>query len=426
MATFEKIEGNKAKLTIVVDQPAFEQAIETAYHKTASRYAVPGFRKGKAPRRIIENAYGAGVFYEDAFEIVWGDAYDKALEEHSLTAVDHPEVDIVNISEAEGVTFTAEVQLLPEVTLGQYKGIEFEKPEYTVSDEEVDAALEAERKEHSRVINVERPVENGDTIVLDYSGSIDGVKFDGGTAEDQDLTIGSGSFIPGFEEQLVGAVEGEERDISVTFPDDYHAEELAGKVAVFSCKIKAVRKEELPQVNDDFITDISEFNTVDEWKADKRNKLMAEREEQSKNAYENGVLSKACENAQCDIPDCMINRQLDSIMREMEVSMKRSGFTLEMYCTYLGTTPDEIRKQRRPEAETRIKMELVLDAIVKAENIEVSDEEAENMISEMATKYSMSVDELKKSMQPSDVEYVKDNVRTRKAIAVILDSSVQK
>ena len=321
MSVLEMKEGNIAKLTITVDKDAFVKALNDAYHKTGSRYPVPGFRKGKAPRKVIEANYGAMVFYDEAFDLCWAEPYDAAVAEHKLVPVDRPSVvDIPVMSETEGVTYVAEVQLKPEVTLGQYKGIAVKKLAYTVTDEEVDNALKMEQQKQVRYEDVDRPVENGDRIILDYCGKVDGVAFEGGTAQDQTLDIGSHTFIPGFEEQLVGVNPGEEKDIHVTFPEEYHAENLKGKAAVFTCKVKTVQKKELPEIDDEFIKDISEQDTVAEWKENKKQELLKARETAAKNARENELLEKAADNARVDIPDCMVNREVQYMMQNIYIN----------------------------------------------------------------------------------------------------------
>lgn len=424
MVQVEKLEGNKAKLTIEIEAPLFAKALNDAFHKTASRYNVPGFRKGKAPRRVIENAYGEYVFYEDAFDLCWGDAYDQALETEGLTAVDKPELDIVKISEAEGVTFTAEVQLKPEVTLGQYLRIEAVRPTYTVTDAELDAALDAEREKQARWLDVDRPVEQGDKILFDYSGSIDGVQFDGGTAEQQTLYIGSNTFIPGFEEQLVGMRQDEEKDVTVTFPAEYHAENLAGKEAVFHCKLHAVQVKELPKVDDELIADISEFDTVDAWKENKRAELTKEHEENAKNTFENSVLKAVCDNATVEIPACMIDRQVDYIQRDLGYRLSQSGLDLETYCAYMGTDKEKLMESYRPEAEARVKMQLVIEAITAKEKIEATDEEIDEQIKAYAEKNELSAEDFAAQLSADDREYLFDRATADKTLKAILDSAV--
>ena len=425
MAQFEKLEGNKGKLTITVDAETFRKALNEAYKKTAGRYAVQGFRKGHAPRKVIETYYGEGVFYEDAFELCWGEAYDEAVKEHDLFVVDRPDVDILSIGENEGVTYVAEVTLKPEVTLGEYKGIAVPKADYTVSDEDVQKALEAERENQARFVDVDRPAENGDRVLLDYSGSVDGEKFDGGTAEDQTLVLGSNTFIPGFEDQLVGAVAGESRDVNVTFPTEYHAEHLAGKAAVFACTVKAVQKKELPEIDDEFIGDISEFETVDAWKADKKEKMLAEKKQSLDNMRENLAIKGACDNATVDIPDCMIERQVDYMMQDIKYRLAGSGLDFNTYLKYLNTTEADMRKNYRTEAEARVKMQLVIEAISKAENVQATDEEIEEEIKKYAEQGNTDVETFKAQLSQGDREYLADRVMVDKTVKLITDAAVE-
>lgn len=425
MAQFEKLEGNKGKLTITVDAETFRKALNEAYKKTAGRYAVQGFRKGHAPRKVIETYYGEGVFYEDAFELCWGEAYDEAVKEHDLFVVDRPDVDILSIGENEGVTYVAEVTLKPEVTLGEYKGIAVPKADYTVSDEDVQKALEAERENQARFVDVDRPAENGDRVLLDYSGSVDGEKFDGGTAEDQTLVLGSNTFIPGFEDQLVGAVAGESRDVNVTFPTEYHAEHLAGKAAVFACTVKAVQKKELPEIDDEFIGDISEFETVDAWIADKKEKMLAEKKQSLDNMRENLAIKGACDNATVDIPDCMIERQVDYMMQDIKYRLAGSGLDFNTYLKYLNTTEADMRKNYRTEAEARVKMQLVIEAISKAENVQATDEEIEEEIKKYAENGSTDVETFKSTLTDADHEYFADRIVVDKTVKLIVDAAVE-
>ena len=425
MAQLEKLEGNKAKLTITIDAETFRKALNEAYKKTAGRYPVQGFRKGHAPRKVIETYYGAGVFYEDAFELCWGEPYDAAVKEHDLFVVDRPDVDILSISENEGVTYVAEVTLKPEVTLGEYKGIAVPKADYTVSDEDVQKALEAERENQARFVDVDRPAENGDRVLLDYSGSVDGVKFDGGTAEDQTLVLGSNTFIPGFEDQLVGAVAGESRDVNVMFPTEYHAEHLAGKAAVFACTVKAVQKKELPEIDDEFIGDISEFETVDAWKEDKKAKMLEEKKQSLDNMRENLAIKGACDNATVDIPDCMIERQVDYMMQDIKYRLAGSGLDFNTYLKYLNTTEADMRKNYRTEAEARVKMQLVIEAISKAENVQATDEEIEEEIKKYAENGSTDVETFKAQLTDSDREYFADRIVVDKTVKLIVDAAVE-
>lgn len=424
MAQFEMLEGKKAKLTIEVAADVFEKAVQEAYHKTASRYNVPGFRKGKAPRRIIEAAYGEGVFYEDAFDAVWGDAYDAAVEEHKLIPVDRPALDINKIGK-DGVEFIAIIQLQPDVTLGEYKGLPVPKSNTEVTDEEVDKALADEQEKQARFTDVDRPAENGDRLLLDYSGSVDGEKFEGGTAEDQTLVLGSNMFIPGFEEQLIGIKAGEQKDITVTFPAEYHAENLAGKEAVFACNVKAVQVKELPEIDDDFIADISEFDTVAEWKADKKEKMIAEKQRAASVARENAALKGACDNATVEIPAVMIDRQVDYMVQDLEYRLSGSGLDMNTYCQYLGTTVDEMRKNFREEAEARVKMQLVVDAVIKAEGLSASDEDLEAEIEKYAEDNGMVAEDFKARLNDSDRDYLRERATVDKAVKLISDSAVE-
>ena len=425
MAQLEMLEGNKAKLTIKIDAETFGKALNEAYKKTAGRYAVQGFRKGHAPRRVIETYYGAGVFYEDAFDACWGPAYDAAVKEHDLFVVDRPDVDILSIGEKEGVEFVAEVTLKPEVTLGQYKGIAIPKADYTVTDEDVDKALEAERENQARFADVDRPAENGDRVLLDYSGSVDGEKFDGGTAEDQTLVLGSNTFIPGFEDQLVGISAGESRDVNVTFPTEYHAEHLAGKAAVFACTVKAVQKKELPEIDDEFIGDISEFETVDEWKADKKAKMLEEKKQYADNMRENLAIKGACDNATVDIPDCMIDRQVDYMVQDVKYRLAGSGLDWDTYLKYLNTTEQDMRRNYRAEAEARVKMQLVIDAVAKAENVQATDEEIEEEIKKYAESGNTDVETFKATLTEDDREYLADRVKVDKTVKLITDAAAE-
>ena len=425
MAQLENLEGNKAKLTITVDAETFRKALNEAYKKTAGRYAVQGFRKGHAPRKVIENLYGEGVFFEDAFELCWGSAYDKAVEEHDLFVVDRPDVDILSIGENEGVVFTAEVTLKPEVTLGAYKGIAVPKADYTVSDEDVQKALEAERENQARFVDVDRPAQNGDRVLLDYSGSVDGEKFDGGTAEDQTLVLGSNTFIPGFEDQLLGIKAGESRDVNVTFPTEYHAEHLAGKAAVFACTVKAVQQKELPEIDDEFIGDISEFETVDAWKEDKKAKMTEEKKQYNDNMRENLAIKGACDNATVDIPDCMIDRQVDYMMQDLKYRLSGSGLDWNTYLKYLNTTEDDMRKNYRTEAEARVKMQLVIDAVAKAENVKATDEEIEEEIKKYAESGNTDVETFRSTLTDGDREYLADRIMVDKTVKLITDAAVE-
>ncbi len=421
MAAFEKLDHDRARLTISISAEQFAVALQQAYIKGVKHYNVPGFRKGKAPRKVIETMYGPQVFYEDAFEAVWGDAYDAALLEHELTAVDKPSLDIEKISAEEGVAFTAEVQLKPVVTLGAYKGIEVPEPTYTVEDKDVTDELEKEREKNARFVDVDRAAEMGDRVTLDYSGSVDGEKFDGGTAEDQILVLGSGAFIPGFEEQLVGMQTGESKDITVTFPEDY-AEHLAGKVAVFAVAIKAVQFKELPALDDEFAKDVSEFDTLAALMADKKQKMTEQAEKNKQTAIENLAIKAVCDNAQVDVPDCMIDRQANSMLQDMAYRLQMSGLSLDMYCSYMGTTPEQLRASYHDEAANRVKMQLVIEAVGQAEEVSATDEEIDKEIADIAEQNKMSVEEFVTRVSDEDREYLADRIAAEKTVKLIVDN----
>lgn len=422
MATMEKLDHDKVKLTISVDADTFAAAVQQAYVKNRQRYKVQGFRAGKAPRKIIETLYGEDVFYADAFEFCWGDAYDEAIEENGLEPVDQPNISIESMSLKDGMTYTAEVQLKPEVTLGEYKGMEIEKPDYSVKDEEVDAKINEEREKNARFVDVDRAAENGDRVLIDYSGSVNGEKFEGGTAEGQTLVLGSNTFIPGFEDQIVGMKQGEERDINVKFPDDYHAEELAGKDAVFAVKLHSVQLKELPALDDEFAKDVSDFDTLDEYKADVRKTMVEQAAKNEKTAIENIAIRQACDNATVEIPECMIKRQIDWMLDDFRYRLQMSGVSFEDYCKYLGTTPDQMRDQFRPEAEARVKMQLVVEKIGKEEAIECTDEDLNEIIEQYAKDNNMSAEDFRANLKDDDLDYLRDRKKSEKAINLIVDS----
>ena len=422
MATIEKLEHDQVKLTIEIDADTFNAALQQAYVKNGKHYNIAGFRKGKAPRKVIESMYGEGVFFEDAFELCWGDAYDAALEENGLTAVDKPTLDIEKIGKDEGVVFTAVVQLKPTVKLGAYKGLEVEQPTYTVEDADVNAEIEKEREKNARFVDVERAVENGDRVVIDYSGSVDGVQFDGGTAEEQTLVIGSNTFIPGFEEQLIGMNVGEERDITVTFPEEYHAENLAGKEAVFHIKLHNVQFKELPELDDEFAKDVSEFDTLAELIADKRKKMEEQAAKNEKIAIENIALKTVCDNAEVEVPECMTERQANYMLRDMGYRLQMSGISLEDYCRYVGTDLNALKASYHDEAASRVKMQLVIEAVGKAENVTCTDEEIAEVIKEYAENNDMPVEEFEKQISDDDREFLSDRKIAEKTVALIVDN----
>ena len=427
MATMEKLEGSKVKLTIEVAADEFEKAVEKAYLKTKKNFNVPGFRKGHAPRKVIENAYGWLVCFDDAFDIAYPEVYEAAVREHEITPVDRPEISILSCEQGAPVVFTAEVAVKPEVTLGAYKGIEVEKQEYNVTDEMVEAEIQKEREKIASTVEVTgRAVADGDKVNLDYSGSVDGVKFDGGTAENQELTIGSGMFIPGFEEQMVGMNVGEEKDITVTFPEQYHSEELAGKEAVFHVKVNAIEETVLPEADDEFAKDVSEFDTIAELRADKRKKLEEAAELRAKNQRENELIEKACENAAVVIPEAMIERQMDHILNDIRYRLSMQGISLEDYCKYTGTSIEDMRKEMHEDAAKRVKSQLVLEAIGKAEAVEAAAEEIEEKLNEYAAQFGDKAESFKTGLTDEDKLYFADQIVLDKTIALLMDNAVEK
>lgn len=425
MSQYEKLEHDIAKLTITVSPEAFKAALETAYHKNGAKYPVPGFRKGKAPRRMIESNYGPMVFYDAAFDLCWAEPYDAAIKEHNLQPVDRPSVDITEISEEAGIVYVAEVQLRPSVTLGQYKGIEIPRQAYTVTDEEVEMALKSEQESQARFVDVERPAADHDRVLLDYAGTVDGVAFEGGTAEDQTLELGSGTFIPGFEEQLIGICAGEDRDVKVTFPEQYHAAELAGKDAVFACKVKAVQVKEIPELDDEFIKDISEFDTVDEWKQNKKEELLKQREQSAKVAEENELLTKAADNMECEIPECMVDRQVQAMLQDMAYRLAGSGISMEQYMQIVGTDMDKLKEMYKPEAKMRCRIDLAIEAIKNAEGITASDEEIDAQIESYASQNGMTKEDLEKNLSEDDRAYFADRACVEKVINLLSDNAVR-
>ena len=419
-ASVENLEGNEVKLTVEVDGAEFEKALQAAYLKNRGRITIPGFRKGKAPRSVIETHYGKGVFYEDAINDVYGETYPQAVDETGIDPVDHPDVQIESIDDEKGITYTAKVTVKPAVKLGKYKGIEIEEVEYNVTDQEVDEAINEVLERNARYVAVnERPVQEGDRVLLDYSGSIDGEVFDGGTAERQTLDIGSHTFIPGFEEQVVGMAAGEKKDIHVTFPEEYHEESLKGKEAVFAVTIHEIKEKELPELDDEFAKDVSEFDTLDEYKADMRSKMEKSAAERAQNQKENKLIEGITENAEVDIPEVMVEHQIDDMLREMEMQYRYYGMTLEKYLEMSGTTMADYRSRFRDEAYNRVKARLVLEEAAKAEDLPVTDEDLENEYQRIADQYKRPADEIKKRYAGNE-EAVKAGLKVQKTIDALL------
>ena len=426
MASFEKLESNKVKLGMTISAEDFDKAVDKAYLKLRKTITVPGFRKGHAPKGVIEKAYGWYVFVDDAFDEAYPAVYEAAVKEHDVKPVDRPDITILSAEKGEDVAFEAVVTVMPEVSLGQYKGIEVEKQEYNVTDEMVNAEIERERENVARMIDVERPVENGDEVELDYSGTVNGVKFEGGTAEHQTLVIGSGMFIPGFEEQMIGVNVGEEKDLNVKFPDEYHSDELKGKDAVFHVKVHAVRVKELPEADDEFAKDVSEFNTIAELRDHKKEELEKKAMNEAKAKKENDVIEKAVANATVDIPDVMIDRQADRMLNDIRYRLSMQGISLEDYCKYTGTKTEVMKAEMKNEAERRVKTQLVLDAIMKAEGIKAENDEVEKKIDEYCAQFDDKAEEFKAKLNEDDKAYFEDQVLLDKTINMLVDSAIEK
>ncbi|MDF2869414.1 MAG: trigger factor [Anaerocolumna sp.] len=421
----EKLEKNMVKLTIETAAEEFDTALEKAYAKNKGKFNIQGFRKGKAPRSIIEKMYGSGVFYEDAANIIIPDAYEKAVEESGLTLVSRPEIDVTQIEKGKAFIFTAEVALKPEVTLGDYKGIAVEVPSAEVTEEDITAELDKVRDQNARIVTVtDRPVADKDETVINFEGSVDGVPFEGGKAEDYALTIGSHSFIDTFEDQLIGKNIGEEVEVNVTFPAEYHAAELAGKPALFKVTVKEIKAKELPAADDDFAQDVSEFDTLEEYKTDIQAKLKDKKEKEAKSAKEDKAIDKIIENAQMDIPDAMIDTQVRQMADDFAQRIQSQGLTVEQYFQFTGTNSEQLFEQMRPQALKTIQVRLVLEAIVKAENIVIADEAFEKEIAQMAENYKMEADKLKELIGEKEKEQIIMDMAVQKAVDLIGETAV--
>lgn len=417
----EKLEKNMAKLTVEVSAEDFKAAIKKAFNKNKNRFSIPGFRKGKAPQAMIEKMYGEGVFYEDAADEAINASYAEAMKESGLEIVSRPEVTIEKIGKDEPFVYSALVAVKPEVTLGQYKGVEVEKADASVSAEDVEAELKKVQEQNARLLTVEdRGVEDGDQTVIDFEGFVDGKGFEGGKAEDYPLTIGSHSFIDTFEEQLIGKKIGEECEVNVTFPTEYHAAELAGKPATFKVTVKEIKVKELPELNDEFASEVSEFDTLDEYKKDVEKKLAEKKEIEANSKNEDAVVSKVVENASMEIPEKMIDAQAENMVQDMARRMQSQGLSLDMYLKYTGMTVEQMKEQARPDAEKRIRTRLVLEAVAKAENIQISDEKVDEEVAKMAEAYKMEVEKLKSYMSESDVKQMKEDLAVQQAVDLLV------
>lgn len=423
----ENLENNMAKLTITVGTEVVDKALQSAYLKSRGKMNIPGFRKGKAPRQIIEKMYGVGIFYEDAVNEMIPDAYEEAANESKLEIVSQPKIDVVQIEKGKDFIFTAEVALKPEVELGQYKGIEVDKIDAAVTDEEVAAELDKVREQNSRMIPVEdRAVVDGDITTIDFEGFVDGVAFEGGKGENYPLTIGSHSFIDNFEDQLIGANIGEEVTVNVTFPEEYQASELAGKPAEFKVTVKEIKAKELPELDDDFAQDASEFDTLDEFKADTKKKLEEKKANEAKGKKEDAIIEKIIENAKMDIPDAMIDTQVRQMADDFARRLQHQGLSVEQYFQFTGMNSEMFIEQMKPQAIKRIQSRLVLETIAKTENIQITDEEIEKEITDMAAQYQMEADKLKELLGDKEKEQMKADIAVTKAVELVVNEAVEK
>lgn len=423
----ENLEHNMAKLTIEVSAEDVEKALQQAYLKERKRISLPGFRKGKVPRQVIEKMYGPEVFYDEAANHMISEAYGKAYDECELEIASQPKVEIVQLEKGKPFIFTAEVAVKPEVALGEYKGLKVDKVSVEVTDEEVDAEIEKERERNARTVDVtDRAVQDKDQITLDFEGFVDGTAFEGGKGEDYPLTIGSGAFIPGFEDQLIGAEIGKETEVKVTFPEEYQAKELAGKEAVFKCTVKTIKVKELPELDDEFASDVSEEGeTMEEYKAEVRGKLKERKEREAKEKKENQVVEQAVANAEIDLPEPMVDLQARQMADDFARRIMQQGMTLEQYFQFTGLSEEKMMEELKPQAEKRIRTRLVLEAIVAAENIEVSDERLEEELKKMAEAYQMEVDKLKEFMGENEKKQMKEDIAVQEAVTLITEAAVE-
>lgn len=415
-----KKENSVVTLKLTIDAQSFDKACKDAYNKNKTKFNVQGFRKGKAPMSIVEKFYGEGVFFEDAVNTLFPDAFEAAVKEHDLDTVARPEIDVEEIGKGKNLVIIADVAVKPEITLGEYKNLTVEKPDSEVSDEEVEKEIEAMREQNARFVTVEdREVKEKDMLLIDFNGKVDGVEFEGGQAENYSIIVGSNTFIPGFEEQLVGMKLNEEKDLSVKFPEEYHAENLAGKDAVFTVKVNEIKEKELPELDDEFAKDVSEFDTLEDLKADAKAKLQKTKDEYADRELENKLVKMAAENATVEIPEAMIDSQVENMVYDFEYQLKYQGLDLENYLKFANMSIEGLKEQMRPDAKSRVLNSLVIEAISKSENIESTEEDLEQELAKMAESYKMEVDKLKSTLRPSDMDYIKDTVVARKTVEFI-------
>ena len=422
----EQLENSMAKITIEVDSAEFDKAITKAYQKNKGSISLPGFRKGKVPQAMVEKMYGPAVFYEDAANIIIPEAYEKAYEECDLEITSRPEIDVVQIEKGKNFIFTATVAVKPEVKLGEYKGIEVAKADIDVTDEEVEEELKKELDKQARMVNVEdRAVIEGDMATIDYEGFVDGVAFEGGKGEEYPLTIGSHSFIEGFEEQVIGMNIGDEKEINVTFPEKYHAEDLAGKPAVFKVKLHEIKAKEVPEADDEFAQEVSEFDTLAEYKEDLKKTIKERKENQAKAEKEDAVIEKIMENAELNLPEPMVNDQVENMINDMAARMQQQGLTIEQYMQFTGMDMDKLKEQMEPQAVKRLKSRLVLEAIAEAEKLEVTEEKYTEEIANMAAMYQMEADKLKELMGENEEKQIKKDIAVQMAVELVREAAVE-
>ena len=420
----ETLEKNMAKLTIEVSAEELEKALQAAYLKQRKNISVPGFRKGKVPRQMIEKMYGAEIFYEEAANSLIPDAYAKAYDECELDIVSQPSIDVVQLEKGKEFIFTAEVAVKPEVTLGEYKGLKVDKYSNRVTAKEVDAKLEEEQKKNARTVTVEdRAVQDGDEVVLDFEGFVNGVAFAGGKGENYPLTIGSGSFIPGFEEQLIGAETEKEVEVNVTFPEEYHSEDLAGKEAVFKCTVHEIKVKELPELDDDFAAEVSEFDTLEEYKNDLKAKIKEQKIAEGKRKQEDQAVEAAVANATMDIPEAMIDTQVNQMMQDFAMRLQQQGLSMEQYAQFTGSTVEKFKEDLKPEAVKRIQTRLVLETVAKVENIVITDEKLDEELAKMAESYKMEVEKLKEYMGEAEKEQMKKDMAVQEAVTFLVENA---
>lgn len=421
----EKLENNQVKIEVTVEAAVFGEAVKKAYKKNAGKYNVPGFRKGKTPQAIIEKYYGDGVFFEEAVNIVCDDTYPVALKENEIVPVDYPELDVVQVGKGQDLVYTATVVVKPEVTLGEYKGIEVVKNVYTVSDEDIDKAVDAMRDKNARIVSKDDAVaQNGSILTIDFEGFVDGVAFDGGKGEDYELTIGSGTFIPGFEEQLIGAEVGESKNVEVTFPEEYHSEALKGKAATFAVVVKGIKVKELPELDDEFVKDVSEFDTVAELRADLAKKQEEANEEKSKRELEDAVLQKVAEGSSVEIPDAMIEREIDYMIQDLDYRLQYQGLSFDKYVEMLGTTKEAMRQDFKEPSRNKVKMNLVLEAIAKVENVVVDEADIEKRAEEIAVQYGQKdIEKMKAAILSTERRAIEEEIANIKVVELLLAAS---